>query len=190
MKIRNFPLLLIILTLIIPIFSTPPIYSTQAAGTVQTDTTSLQIWNRALGPIVFQLSGPKKYSFIVKPDEKLTVQVLKGDYRYSYVACNKTQTDKISIKKPAKINTVKCEVAKVTMINNTSGPMTLKLSGPAEYFFTLQTGKTKIEVVKGKYKFLVHSDCMRSPGGNIKGAITLFNGMRWPWFCRIARTQR
>lgn len=183
MNTRSLTIFLILISLTLSTFLIPPVSPSQAAGTTQTKTTSLQIWNRSDGQIVFQLSGPKNYSFTVMPNEKLNVQVLKGNYKYSYDACGANQNDKITINKPTKFATTKCSLVIVTFNNKTPRPLIAKFSGPAEYKFTFPLGVTKFKVIKGAYDYTLQSYACNSGGKSLikTGKIKFINGTRWGW---------
>lgn len=191
MKQKTWPYIFLLVIWIISIFFGFPNLTVQAGAeqSANDNSTTIQIWNRAQGPIVLQLTGPQKYSFTVNPNEKLSVQVVKGSYRYSYKTCGSEQSGQLSITKPTKFNTIQCVLVKVKVCNFTSGPFNLKLSGPSNYNFTINRGTNVIQVFQGKYQFSAQTNyCGGGEGGMTKkGVQTLSNGSRWPWGCRFVR---
>lgn len=68
---------------------------------------------------------------------------------------------------------------KIPIQNNTGGSLTLTLSGPAQYSFTLGPGKHTITVVKGTYNFTAYG----CGGASDSGSRVLKSGIEWEWFC-------
>ena len=66
----------------------------------------------------------------------------------------------------------------VKIINNTGGSLTLNLSGPATYSFTLGPGTHTIQVIPGTYTYTAWG-C----GATASGSKKLTKGDEWTWFC-------
>jgi hypothetical protein len=75
-------------------------------------------------------------------------------------------------------NSKPAKTVKVNMINDTGGMINLTLSGPATYRLTIQTGKSQIFVMKGRYSYTVYGIC-----GTKSGTINIRGNTRWRWWC-------
>ena len=154
-----------------------------ARNPAESELAPLLLLNRAMGRVEVKFTGPKSYTFYLDPNVKTKVEMAKGKYNYSYQACGTKQKGTISVPQIKKFMTIKCTLAKVTVINYTGHPFDLKLFGPADYRFTIQPGNNKITVLKGTYAYIgVTQFC---GGGKTKGGnkFQLTNGVRWPWIC-------
>lgn len=152
-------------------------------------TVKLVINNQTGANVYLSLSGTSIYYFTLGGG-KTSLEVLKGKYQYRYLACGTTQTGTLQVKKAnQKFVLKKCTAAKgannkpaktvkVNMINDTGGIMNMTLSGPTTYHFTIQTGKSQIFVMKGKYTYTVYGIC-----GNDSGTINIRSNTRWRWWC-------
>jgi hypothetical protein len=67
----------------------------------------------------------------------------------------------------------------VYVLNNTGGTLTLDLSGPATYHFTLAPGTHPIQVVPGTYSY-TGTGC---GGASKSGTMDLGEGDEWEWWC-------
>jgi len=63
--------------------------------------------------------------------------------------------------------------------NNTGGTLTLDLSGPAIYHFTLAPGRHPIQVVPGVYSYTGYG----CGGASKSGTMDLGEGDEWEWWC-------
>lgn len=122
------------------------------------------------------------------PAGKSTVELAKGTYKYTYFACGKNNEVKLNVKKAETIQ-IKCGGSKdkddkdgktitLKVQNNTGGLLTLVLSGPQSYNFTLGTGMNKITIVPGNYNYTVWAGC-----GSASGTKKLSGGLIWTWWC-------
>jgi hypothetical protein len=149
----------------------------------------LVINNQTSANIYLSLSGASSYYFTLGAG-KTSVEVLKGKYQFRYLACGATQTGTLEIKKAnQKFVLKKCaavkgakskpaNTVKVTMINQTGGTMTIVLTGPTTYRFTVQSGKSQILVAKGKYSYTGYTVC-----GTNSGKLNIRSNGRWRWRC-------
>jgi hypothetical protein len=152
-------------------------------------TVKLVINNQTGANVYLSLSGTSTYYFTLGGG-KTSVEVLKGKYQYRYQSCGTTQTGMLQVKKanqkfvlkkctPAKgANSKPAKTVKVNMINDTGGIIYMTLSGTTTYRLTIQTGKSQIFVMKGKYTYTVYGTC-----GNKSGTINIQNSTRWRWWC-------
>jgi hypothetical protein len=104
--------------------------------------------------------------------------VLKGKYTIQYKACGSNRSKKVSILSNFKFSTVGCPLSKISLINDTGGTLFLNLKGPADYRLTIPPGTTRINVIKGTYKFTGTTIC-----GSNTGEIKVKGRMKWNWWC-------
>ena len=145
----------------------------------ETNTVRLTFQNKT-GAVLEQLvlSGPKIYTFYNVPIGKSIYTVLKGKYTIQYKACGANKSKKVSILSNYKFSTVGCPLAKLTVINDTGGILTLNLKGPANYRRVIPPGTMRIKVSKGTYQFTGTTNC-----GSNSGTIKAKGRMRWNWWC-------
>jgi hypothetical protein len=149
-------------------------------------TASLKVNNKAGDAISFRLSGPKGYTFTLKAGNN-KLDVLTGTYSYSYFACGKTNTGKIEVKsKGAELRLDDCGGgssgsgdAKVVVNNRTGGALTLRLSGPQSYSWTIPPGKTTFKVISGTYSFTAYG----CGGASKSGSVKIKGTYQWDWWC-------
>ncbi len=137
--------------------------------------------NKTGGKVTITVQGPLYYSFTLKTGKTKT-NISPGLYQYSYTACGKQNRGTLTAKNGAKFVLPTCitkGLVKIVIKNNTGGILTLNLTGPATYNFTLSPGKQTISVIKGVYKYLA-----RGCGGATKsGSKNLKSGTTWIWWC-------
>jgi hypothetical protein len=134
--------------------------------------------NKSGGELVLTLSGPRSYSFTAAKGKNV-FYVEPGKYSYTYKACGANRDGSIVISgKGGKLPIAKCVMATVTMVNDTGGSFYLTITGTASYQLTIPTGKSKINVLKGKYEYRVSGSC-----GSTSGTINLRKGLVWKWWC-------
>lgn len=68
----------------------------------------------------------------------------------------------------------------ISIKNDTGGPVTLYLSGPCSYTFSLSTGNTTINILPGTYSYTAYG----CGGASLSGSKTLNSGDEWSWFCQ------
>jgi hypothetical protein len=150
----------------------------------------LVINNQTGANVNLSLSGASSYYFTLGVG-KTSVEVLKGKYQYRFLACGADQTGTLEVKKAnQKFVLKKCPTAKnaankkpaktvkVNMVNETGGTMTLILNGATSYRLAIPSGKSKIDLEKGKYTYTVYAVC-----GTKTGTINIRNRLRWSWRC-------
>ena len=140
-------------------------------------TVRIRIDNKTSAAVYLNLKGPTNYYHSLAPGvTKLDVE--KGKYSYTYYACGAYQNGKIEVKKTNTKLVLPCcgcsssgknkKMMKFTVVNDTGGYITLKLTGPQDYSFSLPRGRTVLEVVKGKYKYTAWGCGGSSDSGNIR----------------------
>lgn len=148
----------------------------------------LVIVNKNKTTVTVYVYGPAYNTIIAKPG-KTKLPVSEGTYQYSFrTDCGGYQSGSIQVKKSgAQLLIPACKTdkagkgdkaAKVTIVNDTGSTLTLILSGPASYTFYLPPGKTKIDVLLGKYEYTAYG-CSDSEFGSIR----LRSGFKWYWYC-------
>lgn len=147
--------------------------------TAVTGTVRLTVNNKT-GAVLETLTfiGPQTYTFYNVPTGKSIYEVAKGKYRVTYKACGANKTKVVNIQSNYKFNTVACPVARIRVTNETGGTLTLLLSGPASYRFSLPPGNTVILVLKGTYQFTGYGVC-----GTDRGTFKAQGRMYWNWWC-------
>ncbi len=145
-----------------------------AAGTVRLTV------NNKTGAVLETLTftGPQTYTFYNVPTGKSIFEVAKGKYRVTYKACGADKTKVVNIQSNYKFNTVACPVARIRVINDTGRTLTLVLSGPASYRFSLPPANTVITVLKGAYEYTGYGFC-----GTSRGTFKARGRMFWRWWC-------
>jgi hypothetical protein len=148
----------------------------------------LVVVNKNKTTVTVYIYGPTYHTVVAKPG-KTKLPVSEGTYQYSFnTDCGGYQSGSIQVKKSgAQLIIPACKTdkagkgdktVKVTIVNETSGTLTLILSGPANYTFYLQPGKTKIDVLQGKYEYSAYG-CSDSEFGSVR----LRSGFKWYWYC-------
>jgi hypothetical protein len=75
-------------------------------------TVNVTVQNRSAAQVRITLTGPYYYSFTLKTG-KNPISMEPGTYTYSYFACEKTKTGKLTVKaNGAKLDIPKCQAAK------------------------------------------------------------------------------
>ena len=153
--------------------------ATPAAAGVTTS--QLTIDNKTTKVITVVLKGPKSYTIYALPG-KTEKDIAGGKYTYEYTACGLKKTGNLtatSAKAKFKINA--CPTTKLVILNYSSTQLSLSMSGPERYTFSVAP-KTVMRavVLRGTYKWS-GSWCSESKSGTlvIKG-----NSGRWSfWGC-------
>ena len=171
MKKTKLIIALVLISLFLSTWSTPALAAETKGG-------KLVIDNKTKAAITVELTGPRNYTLTAAPGKSQN-PVEPGKYRYSYKACGATKTGSITVAaKGGKLAIAKCVMAGVTIVNDTGSTLYLNLSGTAVFQFTVGTGKTKINVIKGKYDYSGSGSC-----GSQTGVINLKKGVIWRWWC-------
>jgi len=154
----------------------------QAAGTMQ-----LVVNNKTGESFKLVLKGPATYNWNLKPGKE-TFSVAPGKYKYTYKACGGTEKKgTVEVKKNnqtlvlavCKQKNASGGMANIPIQNNTGGTVTLNLTGPATYHFSLAPGRSTISVLKGTYSYTAWG----CGGASISGTKNLKGKNLWTWFC-------
>lgn len=120
--------------------------------TISSQAVKILIKNKTGVALMLRLAGPQTKNISLPPGNT-RVDLWKGSYEYSYTAYGIYKSGKIEFQ----TNKDSLELEKLTAnlnIQNTSGAQViLSLSGTRYYNLTIPTGKTKVEVIKGKYQY-------------------------------------
>lgn len=139
-------------------------------------TPNLTVDNKSGGAVLITLTGSKYYSFTA-PTGKNAFPIEAGTYTISYRACGALVTTTFTTNK--KGWTLKLTCVSITIVNLSSGTLGLQLSGTANYYFSLPTGKTVITILPGTYTYTGSLSCGTNSGSyTFKKKNTL-----WWWGC-------
>jgi hypothetical protein len=115
-----------------------------------------------------------------------------GTYKYSYQACGRTFTGTWKVNRnlvtlrigPCRSKDTKAGGALISFLieNNTGGTIYFKFTGPETYKVTVPPGKTKIEMISGKYSFSANGNGCDGRWDDT-GKINVRTGYYWRWFC-------
>jgi len=116
---------------------------------------------------------------------KNIIQLPSGRYNYQYTACNIESSGKIDIPSGKAMRIRPCKTTRI-MIKNytlTESPgtgLTLRLTGPVNYYFVITQSSEKLTVQQGTYKFT-----LRGCGKLIDSDTITFDTAqyRWPIHC-------
>lgn len=155
------------------------------------DKVQVQFQNKTGAQVRISLTGPESISLNLATG-KTKAELTPGTYRYSYQACEKTNTGTFKVKGNGDTLTLpKCaggssggtKTIVLTIRNNTDQSLYFTFTGPQIYNFTVLTGQTsKFTVVAGKYNYLVTGyGC--GGYGESKGTLNLKGNFKWRWYC-------
>lgn len=147
--------------------------------------------NKTGGTVRITLTGPATVSLNLSTGKTLAdLQV--GTYKYSYSACEKTNTGTFSVRASGDTLTLpKCtggggggtSTAQLVIQNKTDGTLYFVFTGPKTYYVTAPAGsKTKVDMVAGKYTYTVRGTACGSYNEQ-DGKITVKGSRSWTWYC-------
>jgi len=190
MKIK-FLISVMIIALVITAWTPLPVIGNTIDASVASQTTGtlqLVVNNKTGEKFNLVMKGPATYNWMLQAG-KQTFNVLPGKYKYTYKACGGTEkTGTIQVKKNKQTLTLAvCKQQKKTggglkpinILNNTGGTVTLILTGPSSYRFSLKPGKSTLMVLKGTYQFTAYG----CGGASISGTKKLGGKAVWKWWC-------
>jgi hypothetical protein len=183
MKKATLPMIALILALLVSAWSPDSIVSASTFNATAT-IIPFSFQNQTGSKITIVLQGPAYYTLELKTGAN-KVNLLPGLYQYSYTACGKPQKGTVTVNIGAKLILPKCKTTakgtvNIQIANNTHRYLTLNLTGPATYNFSLPAGKTTITVIKGTYTYRAWG----CGGASKSGTKNLSrNGFVWTWFC-------
>jgi hypothetical protein len=160
--------------------------NSKAELTLNKLTDTFTVNNRASDGVILYLNGRSSYRFPLKYGTN-KIEVVGGAYKYTYSACGKTYDGKIDTRSKPSLKLEDCSggggefgQGRITVSNKTGATMTLSLTGPKNYYWTLQPGKVKFDIPNGTYTYRAYG-C----NGNSKtGTIKLKGSLTWEWSCR------
>ena len=167
----------IFLALIIMLTAVAP---AEASYVAAKEFVKVEFQNKTGALVTLILTGPHSYYYYLNTG-KTKVEIIPGNYTYSYTACGQSKTGKFNAKNDgANLTLPKCSEekksgeSKVTFKNNSGASFYLTLTGPKTYSFYLSTGTTKMTILSGKYKYSYQA-CGQTKTGNFnaKGAANL-----------------
>jgi hypothetical protein len=188
MKLRIVVAILLTALVITAWMPAPTHWSAKSNLTVQTATALQLIVNNKTGEkFNLVMKGPATYNWMLKSG-KQTFSVKPGKYTYTYKACGGTEK-KGTVEVKKNNQTLVLAVCKqqnktggssnVNIQNDTGSTVTLILSGPASYRFSLAPGKSTISVIKGTYQYTAYG----CGGASISGSKKLGGKSVWRWWC-------
>lgn len=169
-----------------------------ASDQIQEERLKVQFSNKTDYVLTLKISEPESITFSLAAHKATRANLSPGTYKYSYVACGRTFSGKFKVlenaggKVQTLINIQKC-VGSTTnaggatinfLIENKTGvPLYFTFSGPATYRITVPAGKIRVEMVSGKYNFVVNGlGC--GDGIEDSGRVNIRTGYYWRWFCK------
>jgi hypothetical protein len=170
-----------------------------AASAIQEERFRVQFSNRTGQIVTISLSGPETITLTLSATISTRVSLLPGTYKYSYEACDRTFSGKVKVNDDQRdyvhIQTLlvlqKCRSkdsksggAAISFLieNNTGGSISFVFTGPKTYKITVPPGKTKIEMISGKYSFSATGNGCDGRWDDT-GKINVRTGYYWRWFC-------
>lgn len=174
--------LVMLVSTVAPAFAAP-----EALATGQ-----VQFQNKTGAEVRITLTGATTLAYNLGTG-KTKVDVPVGTYKYSYVACDKTNTGTLKVKTSgASLTLPKCanagsgggdKTVKLVIQNQTDGTLYFTFTGPATYYVTAPPGKkTKVDMLPGKYTYVVSGTACGSYSSETD-SLNLKNGLNWRWFC-------
>lgn len=155
-----------------------------AAGT---ETIPFKINNQSGEEFSLTLTGDGYYRFTVKKGAN-AFEIKKGQYTYSYNACDQDESGKLKMKaKGANLKIKKCKAQaanastsgmRLKLRNDTGGDSVIYLSGPSSYTFNAPSGRSTVRVDSGPYSFTIMTRC-----GPINGTINMNKPMILTYWC-------
>jgi hypothetical protein len=160
--------LAVILSLLLSAFAPAPARSAEQAALYAT--TKLKVKNLTSETVYLQLTGTQTYNFTVYPGNA-TLEVERGDYSYSYYACNKTNTGTLK-KADTQLKIPACAGAsgstggvKLTIMNQTGEVFWIQLNG---VYQQTPIGKSEASFPKGTVVNYDYFACGTAASASIK----------------------
>lgn len=140
--------------------------------------------------IVLSMSGPEEYELTVSLGSNRFLDIVAGNYTYSYEACDGIQGGEIRVTKngKARLTLRSCErqalldfglpnPSNLRIGSHYSFPLNMTLIGPQQYFFELQPGYNRLDVIRGTYTYLY-----TAYGQSYSGQFDVTGGGAWVIF--------
>lgn len=113
------------------------------------------------------LTGPQEYDLTVNLGTNKFIDIITGDYVFSYDACDTTISGVITVTKNgrARLTLRSCERREIREFglpnpsnlrigNHYSFPLDVTLIGPKQYFVQVQPGYNRLDVIRGTYTYI------------------------------------
>jgi hypothetical protein len=148
-------------------------------ATAATTNSFLTVANKSIGTVTVTLTGPGTYT-IFAPVGITTKEIPKGTYRYSYKACGLDYTGTLKATGgKSKLSIAKCKTANLIIMNFTDSTLTVNLSGPATYYYSVPAHSAmRAVILRGVYR---HSSVCH--GKSFSGTWTITSARFLIW-CR------
>jgi hypothetical protein len=115
-------------------------------------TTNLKIDNKSGAQVRLSLSGPRSYNLAL-PTGKTKVEVLKGEYSYSYLDHGVSESGEIPIQGEQANLTLPNQIAALKIDNKSGSDVMVSLQGNIPYALSAASGVSKHEIRRGTYKY-------------------------------------
>jgi len=140
--------------------------------------------NASNAPVYIRFQGPVTRDFLL-PVGKTVVQMPPGRYEYKYTACGIQFAGKISLPSGKVMRILPCKTTKLniknfTLVEAPGSALTLRLTGPVNYYFVLTKPVEKLTVQQGTYEVLLRGCGTVIQEGEIKFDTSQF---RWAVHC-------
>lgn len=119
--------------------------------TIASQSVKVNIKNKTGVALTLRLEGPQ-VKFVNLPPGTTKIVVWKGDYDYSFNAFGLFKSGKVEFQNNGALLELEKLTANINIQNTSGAQVILSLAGTRYYNLTVPTGKTKVEVLKGKYK--------------------------------------
>ena len=128
-------------------------------------TANLKIDNRSGAQVILSLSGTRSYNLTV-PTGKTKVEVLKGDYSYSYLDHGVSESGEITIQTEQATLTLPNQIATLKITNKSGADVLVSLQGNVPYSLSAAAGASKHEIRRGTYQYKYYA-CGKWQSGEI-----------------------
>jgi hypothetical protein len=141
-------------------------------------------------PLTLSMTGPRDYELSLDLGKNKFIDIVTGDYFYSYSACDGEVSGSVRVTQNGKasLTLYSCERAtllsyglpnpsNLRMGNYYSFPLNLTLIGPQQYYMQLEPGYNRLDVIRGTYTYLYSAF-----GQQHSGEFTVTGGGTWVVF--------
>lgn len=145
---------------------------------------------------VLTMSGPREYEFTLNLGKNKFLDIITGDYLYSYDACGEQMGGAVRVTKngKARITLISCErhelidfglpnPSNLRIGSHYAFPINLTLIGPKQYFLQVQPGFNRLDVIRGTYSYFYSAF-----GQQHSGEFSVTGGGVWVVFSPLAPT--
>jgi hypothetical protein len=155
-KLNLFSISLALILLFSSLVPTTAFASSEAQNVVAAASPNsiLTITNKSIAMVTVTLTGPRSYTFYAQVG-KMTQEILKGTYKYSYQACGLkfSGTLKATAAK-SRLPIAACKTTNLVILNFTDATVTLSLVGPATYYYTIPPhSSVRAKILRGTYSW-------------------------------------